>query len=168
MTTKINPLITSLYSREISTEEFIKKYFKDLPCTDEYVSNLIEKGIGNKSDILVEEAVVLLYTGVFSINLFTVKLCELLNYTWHTKHEDIAMLLENIAAPDTVDCLYKVVELKFDYLDYDDTYQFARKCVKALSRIGTEEAIDKLKMLTLSKTKEIAAYAIKELRYKGL
>jgi hypothetical protein len=168
MITKINPLIAALYSEMISKEEFIREYFKDVPCSNEYVSELIEKGIENKNGIVIEEAVVLLYTSFFSINLFAIKLCELLQYAWHKKHEDIAMLLKEIENPNTVGCLYKVTELKFDYLDYDDTYQFARKCVKALSAIGTQEAIDKLKLLTSSKTTKIAEYARKELRYKEL
>lgn len=78
------------------------------------------------------------------------------------------MLLKDIADPNTVDCLYKATELHFDYLEYDDTYQFARKCIKVLSKIGNDNAIDKLKSLSSSQTPEIAAYAKKELGYKGL
>ena len=75
---------------------------------------------------------------------------------------------DGVADPATLDCLFKATELKFDYLDYDDTYQFARKCIKAIATIGTGNAIEKLKLLALSPTPEIAEYAKKELRYKEL
>lgn len=168
MTPKVNPLITSLYSGMISKEEFIREYFKDIISSNEYVLDQIEKGITNKNNIAIEEAIVILYAGTFSINLFSEKLCELLLYPWHTKQEDIAMLLKEIADPNTVNCLYNAAELRFDHLDYDDTYQFARKCIKALSAIGNENAIEKLKILANSTTIEIADYAVKELHYKGL
>lgn len=168
MKTKLNPLITALYSGSISQDEFIKEYFLNTPRSDEHVLNLINSGILHKDTIAVEEAIVLLYTGFFSNKLFTAKLCELLQSDWHTKHEDIAMLLKDIEDPSTVDCLYHAVESKLDYLDYDDTYQFARKCIKALSAIGDDNAIDKLRILTSSKIGEIAAYAKKELYYKGM
>ena len=166
MKKRINPLISSLYSNMVSKEEFIREYFKHIPCNNEYVLALIEKGIVNKDDIAIEEAIVLLYTGFFSINIFAKKLCELLTVFWHKKHEDIAVLLKEIADPSTVNCLFEATELEFDYLDYDESYQFARKCIKALSAIGDKNAIEKLKILTNSKTSEIANYARKELRYK--
>lgn len=95
-------------------------------------------------------------------------LCKLLLSPIHYNHEDIARLLQQFKSPETVDCLYKAAELQFDYLDYDDTYQFARKCIKALSAIGNDDAIDKLRLLAGSKTQEIAEYAKTELRYKEL
>ncbi|WP_337043901.1 hypothetical protein [Emticicia sp. 17c] len=168
MRTEINLLLTALYSGKISKELFLREYFKDIHKSDEYVLNLIQKGIENKSDSEIEEAIVLICTGSFSKPYFVVQLCELLQLPWHFKHEDIAMLLKDIADPSTVDCLYKASELKFDYLNYDDSYQFARKCIKALSAISDESSIEKLKLLAISKTKRIREYAKKELQYKGL
>ncbi len=69
--------------------------------------------------------------------------------------------------PSTVDCLCKAAELHFEYLDYDDSYQFARKCIKALSAIDNEAAISKLQLLAQSSIPEVQQYAIKELKYKG-
>lgn len=168
MTTKINPLIVDLYSGKISKDEFIKEYFRDIPSKNKYVSELMEKSIVNEDAIAIDETIALLYTGCFPLNCFTSNLCKLLQSSWHTKHEDIAMLLKQIADPTTVDCLYVATELELEYLNYDDTYQFARKCIKALSAIGNENAIEKLKLLMNSKIIEISEYAKKELRYKGL
>lgn len=168
MTQNINPLITSLYTGSIKKAEFLKRYFNGKIYTDKSVLDLIEKGITNKDKIIIEETIVLIYTGAFAYSSFTLKLCYLLQESWHEKHEDIAMLLKEIADISSVECLYKAAELQLDYLDYDDTYQFARKCIKALSAIGNEDAIEKLQILSNSKTKKIAEYAIKELRYKEM
>lgn len=60
------------------------------------------------------------------------------------KHEEIAFMMQSLADPKTVDSLYHACTLKFDYLDYDDTYQFARKCIKEISQINDADAINKL------------------------
>ena len=95
-------------------------------------------------------------------------LCKLLLSQYHHSHEDIARVLQEMADISTVDFLYAAAELQFDYLDYDDTYQFARKCIKALSSINNKNAIDKLKLLSNSNIEKIAGYAKKELHYKGI
>lgn len=164
----IETLIASLYSGNISKDEFLQKYFDNKRPDGKHVSDLLKSGIINKDASSVEEAIVLLYTEGFSNPLYISELCQLLQMPWHTKHEDIAMLLKDIADPSTVECLYDAAELQFEYLDYDETYQFGRKCIKALSAIGDEASIDKLKMLSKSKIVEIAEYAKKELNYKGL
>ncbi|GAB3504420.1 hypothetical protein [Emticicia fontis] len=168
MDNQVNQLISSLSTGKISKEDFLKEYFKDISQREEYLSNLIQKGIENRDAIEIDEAIKLVYIGSFSPGYFLEKLCELLQLTWHFNHEDIARLLKEIANPTTVDCLYKASELKFDYLNYDDTYQFARKCIKALSAISDENAIEKLRLLTNSRISGIAEYAKKELRYKEL
>lgn len=165
---EINPLLTSLYSGSITKEEFLKDYFTGKIQSDSYVLDLIEQGISTEEEITIDEAITLIYTGAFSYSCFTLKLCDLLKMPWHKRHEDIAMLLRDIADPSTVDCIYNATELQFQYLDYDDTYQFARKCVKALVAIGNENAIKKVKMLSNSKVHKITEYAKKELAQKGL
>ncbi len=95
-------------------------------------------------------------------------LCKLLQSTCHYDHEDIAMLLKDFKDVSTIDCLYNATELQFEYLAYDETYQFGRKCIKALSAIESDEAVAKLWLLSKSKIPEIAEYAKKELRYKNL
>ena len=95
-------------------------------------------------------------------------LIKLLQEDWHYKHEDIAMLLKKIKDPKTVEALYTAAKQKFDYLEYDDTFQFARKCIKALAAIGDDNAIEKLRLLKQSDNNVIKAYAEKELNYKEL
>ncbi|WP_294351034.1 hypothetical protein [uncultured Sphingobacterium sp.] len=161
-------LFDALLMKKISEEEFINEYFKSTTLNDFYVLNMIDTAIVNKNNIAVEEAILLLNTGYFSLFNFSKKLCELLMHSWHVKHEEIAMILQGLADPRAVDSLYNAAELQFSYLDFDDTYQFARKCIKAISRVNDANAISKLKLLAKSKVIEISNYAEKELRYKGL
>ncbi len=168
MKQSVKELITLLYSGNIDKKEFLQNYFDNKSPDNKLVSELFAKGIVNEDADIIEEVIVLLYTGIFPNSTCTNYLSELLLVSWHTKHEDIASLLKNIASPNTVENLHKAVELKLDYLEYDDTFQLARKCIKALSRINNEQAIDKLKLLSNSENEVISKYAEKELVQKGL
>lgn len=86
----------------------------------------------------------------------------------HKHHEDIAVLLQQEKDPNTVENLFKAAELNFEYLSYDETHQFGRKCIKALSAIDNSNSIEKLILLSKSKNSLISKYAIKELDYKGI
>ena len=90
-------------------------------------------------------------------------LSDLLLAEWHFKHEDIVMIMKMIEDPDTVDCLYLTAFKKLPYLDYDDTFGLARKCIYALAAIQTSDAINKIKLLTTNPNEVISKYAKKEL-----
>ncbi|WP_293308482.1 hypothetical protein [Pedobacter sp. UBA5917] len=168
MNLEFDSLVKKLYSGTIVKEEFVKLYFNGKIPSEHDILDLIAYAISIKDSRLIEEVVVLLYTGYFKTESFLLVLCGLLSAHWHIKHEDIVTLLKEIKSPKAVNCLYSAVELRFAYLDYDDTYQFARKCIKALSVIGDENAVEKLKLLTNSKIPIIGEYAERELRNKGV
>lgn len=168
MTTKTTSLIKAYYSGSLSRDEFLKQYFSDKNPSEGQVIDLAEQTLRKQDGDSVEELITLLGTEYFNINSFVSPLCQLLEKDWHTRHEDIAMLLLKTKSPNAIDCLYNAAELQFEYLSYDDTYQFARKCIKALAAIDDKRAVDWLKLLAESGTVEISEYAKKELRYKGL
>jgi hypothetical protein len=132
--------------------------------SDESV-RLLNEAFENKDADLVEEAIYGFLDSEGFSNKFSDIFCKLLQEDWHYRHEDIARILQGIKDPSTVDCLYNAVELQFDYLDYDDTYQFARKCIWALADIGTPGARAKLQQLTQSKNELVAGYALKRLNH---
>ena len=154
--------------RRISKEDFLNINRINIKDVERIVRNELFEGMERKDADTIDSAMLLgfLYNA-FPDNVNDVW-CELIIANWHYMHEDIAMLLKDIKSPDTVDCSYKATELQFNYLDYDDTYQFARKCIKAISEIGDKNAISKLWLLSESKNAIIAEYAKKELRYKEL
>lgn len=152
----------------LDKERFLERYSGIAELNVDYCLSMLNEAIQTKNADLVEEAILL--TGCLDLfsDKFSGFLCELLQNDWHYNHEDIAMILKRINDSSTVDCLFSAAHLNLKYLDYDDTYQFARKCIKALSEINNNEAIEKLRILAENNNKIIRKYAIKELRYKGL
>ncbi|HEY0048869.1 MAG TPA: HEAT repeat domain-containing protein [Pyrinomonadaceae bacterium] len=168
LTEETKKLSISLTSGVFTNEEFIQAYSDGRRIDKEYVINLFNEAINNKDAEAVEEALTVGIVFDFFSNEFSEIFCKLLQADWHYKHEDIAGLLQDLKDPSTVDCLYNAAQLHFEYLNYDDSYQFARKCIKALSKMGNKEAIEKLQLLAGSNIPEIKQYAVKELKYKGL
>ena len=85
---------------------------------------------------------------------------------WHTQHENIASILQELKAPESVDCLYQAAVVDLDYLDYDEAYALAVKCAWALGAIRTEQAKEKLHMLAKSENpvkRDAALYQLKRL-----
>jgi len=170
MKKSIKKIIGKLYKNNIQEDVFIKKYEKEKDRTvdEEYIKSLIQRGINNKDANDIEEAIVLIYSGNFDNHVYVKELCNILLESWHFKHEDIVRILHELQDISTIDCLYKVAGSKFEYLDYDDTYQLARKSIKALSAIASEEAINKISLLSNSSNAIIAGYAKKELQNNQL
>lgn len=168
MISQKNKLLNSLISGAITNEEFIRQYSIDANIDDEYCLRLFEEGFDTESSEIIEEGIIVGTTVDCFSNKFSNIFCKLLQEDWHFKHEDIARILQDLRDSSTVDCLFNAAQLHFEYLDYDDTYQFARKCIKALSAIDNDAAINKLQLLAQSNTPEIRKYAAKELNYKGL
>jgi DNA-binding transcriptional regulator GbsR (MarR family) len=127
---------------------------------------LLQEALLNKSADGVQQALASIYTSKTIPKDISYILIMLLREAWHFSHEDIAMALKEIKDLSSVNELYLTTEQKFDYLAYDDTFQLARKCIKAISAIDNENAIEKLKLLSQSNNGVIKAYAEKELNYK--
>lgn len=152
----------------LDKEQFLKKYSAINKIDDEFCLDMLDKAFQEKDSENVDEAITLASVLNCFSNKFSSIFCKLLQENWHYKHEDIAGILQSLEDASTVDCLFSAAQLHFDYLDYDDSYQFARKCIKALSAINNAEAVNKLRLLSENSIKEIGQYAIKELRYKDL
>jgi hypothetical protein len=90
-------------------------------------------------------------------------LAELLLVPWHQKHEDIALALQRLRVPATIDALARAAVIKHSYLAYNDSHALARKCTWALADIGTPEARAHLENLAGVDDAEIASYAQKRL-----
>lgn len=59
---------------------------------------------------------------------------------WHHRHEVVALFLEELAAPESVEALVHSVRHHPPYLDHDDGQALARKAIYALGKIPGDEA----------------------------
>lgn len=73
---------------------------------------------------------VLLSLEYFNISPFAELLCTVITADWHFKHEDMAMQPGEIKSSETIDCLFNAANLRFAYLDYDETFQLSRKILQ--------------------------------------
>lgn len=126
-------------------------------------SQLLQEAVASRDAREAEYALMLcgLFGGV-SVDQIEV-LTDLLIAPWHTCHEDVALALQGLRAPATADALARAALMKHEYLAYNDSHAFARKCTWALADIGTPEARAHLERLARVEDKEVASYAQKRL-----
>jgi hypothetical protein len=139
----------------------------------EYVMFSLKTAINDRDGDAVEFA---LFTGFyfpvfgemefdseFSNNLAFI-LCELIEEDWHHSHEDIASIFQDCKTVMAIEPLYRTALRKFDYLDYDEAYALAVKCIWALGDIDTPESMEKIRLLISSDNPIIRKNAINQLR----
>ena len=167
MNQKYKSLVNLLALGKLSNEEFLHQYLENKNPDPIHYLNLLKKGIFDKDLDIIGECLTIISIANFDKGVFLRNLCDLLQEDWHYSHEHIAMLLKEAKDPSTVNCLYQATVISFPYLEYDSTYQFARKCIKAMSAIGNDEALNKLNLLAENQNNNISDYAKKELKYHG-
>jgi hypothetical protein len=151
-------LVTHLALKWISEAEFLASFPFDPKADKTYVPRSLEDALVSKDRDDVEAVMLLGAIFGFSKDSAGV-LCKLLLEEWHISHEDIASTLQLLKDPGTVDCLYRGAFLRLPYFDFDKFYSLAVKCIYALWAIGTDEAKEKLSLLSQSDNKVIARNA---------
>nr|WP_319396638.1 hypothetical protein [uncultured Desulfobacter sp.] len=163
MTNAEKKLIEELMSDTITKMEFRNRFPVDIQQNSDYILSNLEKAFNDKNADDIED---ILFVG-FSFSLFSNKfvnvLCDLIIEEWHYKHEDIAMILQELKDPQSIDNLYKTALSKYEYLDYDDSCALAVKCIWALGDINTDYAREKLKLLATSDNSIIKENAVRQL-----
>lgn len=165
MNIKEKDLIIDFALKKITKEDFLSTYSVNPAIEKQHVLQLLEKAYQEKN---ADDVDILLVLGflfdVFSKDYIDI-LCKLIVEDWHYKHEDIALVLQKLKSPESIDALYKTALAKFEYLDYDDSYALARKCIHALGDMNTDYAKEKLKLLAASDIDIIKEKAEKQLYY---
>ena len=144
-------------------DKFIKDFTVNVKKNPNYLISLLEIAYKEKNALDVYYSLCIgfhfdLFTKDF-VNIFI----KLIESDWHNEHEDIASIMQYLKSPKTVNCLYNTALKQFKYLDYDEFYALAVKCIWALGAIKTDEAREKLKLLSKSKNIIIKENAIKQL-----
>ncbi|MBN8851224.1 MAG: hypothetical protein BGO55_10025 [Sphingobacteriales bacterium 50-39] len=165
MTVNEKQLITDFVSGKITSDVFLSRYPIDFDNNHSYILLTLQNAYELRNAEEVDLGLSLLFFDKEFRNSkkYVEILCELLSASWHYRHEDIVTLLQGLKAPESVDALYEAALSRFDYLDYDDTYALARKCIHALGDIKTEYSKEKLRLLATSDVPIIKEKAEKQL-----
>lgn len=167
MTIEEKQLINEYLAGNLTKENLLKKYPINLIEDKAYILSSLEYAYKNKNaDDVGYTLSLLIFDADFNkTDKYVEILCKLLYEDWHFSHEDIVSLLQGIKSPKSIDTLYKTALTEFEYLNYDDTYALARKCIHALGEINTEKAKEKLILLAQSNIPIIKEKAEKQLHY---
>lgn len=163
ITPEQNDAIVELALNHLSVAEFVERTGLDPISRPEIVESELRGALASHDADAVTGALHLGFRfGLLPVDLAPL-LAELLLQPWHHEHENIAGALQDMRVPATADALAQAALTKHDYLAYDDSHAFARKCTWALADIGTPEARTHLEHLARADDPEIAAYAQKRL-----
>lgn len=163
MTNKERDLLHKLMIRAVTPEVFAKSFTVDISKNPGYIRELLEIALLENEADDVEYLLVAIFHFELFVEDYVDILCKLMNDTWHFQHENIAMIFQKIKSPKTIDCLYNAALTQFEYLEFDEAFALAVKCIWALGDINTLESREKLKLLTQSEYKIIKDNAINQL-----
>lgn len=160
--------ISELMLGKITRQQFLKMNNIDEQMLMSIIYNMLTCSLDSKSKNDVDVAIYLFYAFEINNEKFVPVLNELLVCSWHEQHENIAMALQKFRSPSSVNNLFQTINTKYQYLDYDDSYALAVKCIWALGDIGNELAKGKLEELLYSPNKIISENAMKQLKRFGI
>jgi hypothetical protein len=121
-------LVLSVTLNRISEAAFLAAFPVNPRRDPEFVLRALEGAVRERSSDDVECGLLLGFKFGFPTNLAPV-LCKLILEDWHKSHENIAMLLQKLRDPRSIDCLFQTALTRFPYLDYDDARALAVKCI---------------------------------------
>jgi hypothetical protein len=101
--------------------------------------NLLEKALSERSADDVEFTLIMSYTFGFDRSSLSV-LQQLARAPWHTRHQDISRILEELGGADVVDDLEFLAWAGPEFQEYEGSTALAKKAVHSLERIATPSA----------------------------
>lgn len=155
-------LVYDFILKKIPEANFLKEFRYDIK-NPEILRGLLLKSKEEKNNEMFEALLLLVFKFDLLNNMENI-VCDLIQDDWHKRHEDLALILQKLRSNSTVECLFKTALRKFDYLDYDDSFPLALKCIWALGDINSPQSIEKLKILGTSEEDRIKQAAIEQLK----
>jgi len=144
-------------------KEFLINFTVDVTKKPKYVLQLLKTAYYEKNASDVEYCLALMDLFNLVSNDYSLIFIKLLAVDWHTSHENIVNNLQKLKLPETIDCLYSTALKPLDYLEYDESFSLAVKCIWALGEINNQKAKEKLELLTKSSNKVIKNNALIQL-----
>jgi uncharacterized protein (DUF1501 family) len=126
-------------------------------------------GLSLLADVVVREdgddaEAALIVCFVFGMTADHLELLVLLaSAGWHRRHEDVAIALDGLRAPGTVEALLHLTQWVPDYLAWDEDRGLARKAVWGLAKTPGPEAKRALGLLLDDPDETVRAYAARRL-----
>ncbi len=163
MITKIREKVVKLMKGKSSPEQLMNELGIDKQTINECIKQILLQGEQMQDSESIEDGIYLLfayenYSSSFVDILNKLMLCE-----WHKEHENIAMLLQRLKSPKSIGVLYETANKQFKYLEYDEFFALAVKCIWGLGDIGTLESYIKLETLSKSENEIIKENALKQM-----
>lgn len=158
-------LVLDLALKRISEDMFFRLFPADLKLNTTFAVRELEDALIRKDAAQVECALLLTFH-FGNQERHAAILCKLLLEDWHHQHENIASLLQDLKDPSSIECLYQTALTHFAYLDYDEAYALAVKCIWALGDINTDDAKGKLLLLAHSDNDIIRENALEQLQMR--
>jgi len=161
MTDNDMKLIIDLALDRIDKVAFWKNYSVVVDDVHRHVIELIEEAANKKDADRLECAMIFGATFGFPQDVDTV-LCDLILEDWHRQHEDIVFdCLRHHNSPRVVDYLYRASKMRLPYLAYNESGSLGSKAVYALVKIGTEEALEKVREIAATDNRPMVQEAIR-------
>ena len=166
MTEAQRNLILDLALKKMSKEAFLRQYPVDVEKNLSHIDDLVITACNEKREDDLDCA--LLLEVCFGYRLTCVPLLrDVLLEDWHHSHEDIVATLEYYEDKECISYLYKAALSEFKYLDFDDSYALAVKCIWAISKLNAPDSVATLRKLSLSDNpiiKDNANYQLQRLK----
>lgn len=158
-------LILDLATGAISSEEFYTRYPDDIREDKGYIKDLLLSSHEEKNAECLEFALYLRghHRHVEALSGHAEILVKLLDADWHTQHERIVDLLEALDEQSAARGITRAAKTNYSYLGEESLEALQKKCIYALSAIGTHEAIEGLRELTAHRNSVVAGLAREEL-----
>lgn len=147
---------------------FCKALFGHAEVNYTYVMELLNDSICTQNELELD--LLLMFLSHFHcVNRYCITLAHLLIQPWHHFHDRIASMLEFESDERVIEFLYQGSMYRCDNLEYESDYcEFNRKCLFALAKIGTQEAIKSIKNVSKVENPIIANHALKIIEQYGL
>src|SRR4051794_23418077 len=108
MTHEERQILSKLYFKQISRQQFLEQYPIDLKDNETHIFLVLKDAFDrqNKDDLNLALTLAIFGANIIYTDEFVEVLCHILKGKWHQRHEDIVSMLQVIKSPKSIDTLY--------------------------------------------------------------
>ena len=170
MSIDIKSLFDQYWENKLSKSALYKAVDIEVDNWENFIHAGLQISLDEKSDELLDDYLTLIFLYEVPFKSCIQLLNKILVSDWHRQHENVAMLLEKACDVSSTEYLYATAIAQFEYLEYDENYALAVKCIWALGKIlrsGGFQAKEKLELLAQSTNEIIRKNSVEQLQLSG-